>query len=178
MPMHLVSSRRLADELAADRVSVGEQSVYLAASFVIWGGFTYSFVVPPHATIDRFFFFGIWAYEFAVYVLIYLAGVPYCLRKCRVDPRRNFLIDFSCLYAPVSLTTLLIVWAAFYLYTQGILGVISSLSFEQPPPAAIRFLYDTRLLDILRAFAILGTSLVILLRIGSWLSYISDRREG
>ena len=178
MPMHLISARRLADDLAADRVSDREQSLYLAASFVIGGVFTYSFIVPPHATVDRFFFFGIWAYEFAVYLLIYLAGVPYCLRQCRVNPRRNFLIDFSCLYAPVCLTTLVVVWAVFYLYTQGVLGVVSSLSFNEPPSTAIRFLYHTRVLDVLRALTIVGTPLIILLRIGSWLSYVSDRREG
>ena len=178
MPLRLLNARRLADDLAENQVSARDQALYLAASFVIAGLLTYLFIVPPPLSRDRSFYWGMWAYEFGGYVLIHIFGVLYCLRRCRVEPSRNFLIDFSCLYAPVSLTTFIAVWIAYYLFTRGVLGLISSMKFEDTPPNWIYLLYDARFLDVLRVFAILLAYFLVLWRIGELLLRISAKREG
>jgi len=56
--------------------------------------------------------------------------VFYCLARCRVAPKTNFLIDFGCLYAPVSVTTLLIAWGIFHVYASLIPWSLQGLTFE------------------------------------------------
>ena len=114
MAIRLLSAKRAGDDLAAGRVSAADQSLYLNASFLIWIIPAYLFLFPAPRTLDPEFFWTLWLVELAIVVICCSVGIGYCLRNCRVDPARNFLADFSCLNAPVSLTTLVIVWGAYY----------------------------------------------------------------
>jgi len=114
MAIRLLSAKRTGDDLAAGRVSAADQSLYLNASFLIWIIPAYLFLFPAPRTLDPEFFWTLWLVELAIVVLCCSVGIGYCLRNCRVDPARNFLVDFSCLNAPVSLTTLAVVWGAYY----------------------------------------------------------------
>ena len=114
MAIRLLSAKRTGDDLAAGRVSAADQSLYLNASFLIWIIPAYLFLFPAPRTLDPDFFWTLWLVELGIVVVCCSVGIGYCLRNCRVDPARNFLVDFSCLNAPVSLTTLVIVWGAYY----------------------------------------------------------------
>ena len=155
--LRLISAKAVADDLAANRIGAKQQSRYLTASFLIWLVPAYLFIFPAPRTIDPGFFWWIWLIELALLVVFCIWGIAFCLRKCRVEPARNFLIDFSCLNAPISLTTLLIVWGAFHLM--------------EP------WLASSRLYDVVRLFASAAAVLVVFLRIGKHMNRVSIARE-
>src|SRR5687768_5608873 len=159
MTIRLISAKAVGNDLAAGRISAGDQSLYLTSSFLIWMIPAYLFLFPAPRTNDPEFFWGIWLTELALLVLFCIMGIGFCLRKCRVDPARNFLVDFSCLNAPISLTTLTIVWAGFYLLTEGI------------------FSLPTRAYDVMRMLASAGAVFVVFLRIGRHMNRISLLRS-
>ena len=162
MAISLFSARRTGDDLAAGRVSAADQSLYLTASFLIWIVPAYLFLFPAPRTTDPDFFWTVWLVELAFVVLFCITGIGYCLRKCRVDPARNFLIDFSCLNAPVSLVTLLVVWAIYYV-VEGALAL-----------AAVQ---STSVYDVARLLASAGAVLIVFLRIGRHMERVSLLRR-
>ena len=168
MGVRLFRAKRVGDDLAAGRIAAPDQSRYLAASFLIWLIPAYLFLFPATRTSDPQFFWPIWLLELGFVVAFCIAGIGYCLRRCRVDRDRNFLLDFSCLNAPVSLTTLLVSWGAFYLVTEGVLRMFGGMTFEDG---------SARLYDVLRLFVSAGTVLAVFIRIGNHMSRVSLLRE-
>ena len=96
---------------------------------------------------------------------------------CRVDPARHFLVDFSCLNAPISLTTLIIVWASFYFLTEGIFALLTAMAPEQNPSPWSEWLKSSRAYDVIRMFASAGAVFVVFLRIGRHMHRVSSLRE-
>ena len=156
--IRLISAKAAAQDLAAGRITAREQSLYLIASFLIWiiPGYVFLFTAPR--TDDPQFFWLISLIELAFLVLFCLVGIGFCLGKCRVDPTRHFLVDFSCLNAPVSLTTLVFVWGGFYILTE--------LVFT-----------SARAYDVIRMLASAGAVLIVFLRIGKHMGRVSLIRE-
>jgi hypothetical protein len=161
MAVSLISAKRAGDDLAAGRIAAGDQSLYLTASFLIWMVPAYLFLFPAPRTIDPEFFWGIWLAELALLVLFCIVGIGYCLRNCRVDPGRNFLVDFSCLNAPISLTTLLAVWGGFHLLTAP----------------WFPWLESSRAYDIVRMLASIAAVFIVFLRIGRHMNRVSLLRN-
>ena len=164
MGLRLFRAEAVGDDLVAGRIAAPDQSRYLAASFLIWIIPAYLFLFPAPRTGEPQFFWPTWLIEFALVVVFCVAGIRYCLRRCRVDPDRNFLVDFSCLNAPVSLTTLLVFWGAFYLVTEGLLRLLGGMTFDDD---------SARLYDVLRVFVSAGSVLAVFLRIGNHMNRIS-----
>jgi hypothetical protein len=165
MTIRLISAKAVGDDLAANRVTARQQSLYLTASFLIWLIPAYLFIFPAPRTNDSQFFWSVSLIELTLLVLFCIGGIGFCLRQCRVDPTRHFLVDFSCLNAPISLTTLIVVWGAFYL-TAGLLSL-----------AGESWLASSRVYDIIRMFASAGAVLIVFLRIGKQMSRVSVVRE-
>jgi len=163
MTIRLSSAKAVGNDLAAGRITAGDQSLYLTASFLIWMIPAYLFLFPAPRTIDPDFFWGIWLTELAFLVLFCIVGIGFCLRQCRVDPTRNFLVDFSCLNAPISLTTLTLVWGGFYLLTAGAVLLLG----EMP----------SRAYDVIRMLASAGAVFMVFLRIGKHMNRVSLLRE-
>jgi hypothetical protein len=176
MTIRLISAKRVGDDLAAGRITAGEQSLYLIASFLIWIIPAYLFLFPAPQTKDPEFFWGVWLIELALLVLFCIVGIGFCLRQCRVDPTRHFLVDFSCLNAPISLTTLTIVWAVFYLLTAGVFWLASAMTSEQDP-SRFAWLASSRVYDVFRVFASAGAVFIVFLRIGKHMKRVSLLRE-
>jgi hypothetical protein len=162
MAIRLFSARRAGDDLAAGGISAADQSLYLTASFLIWIIPAYLFLFPAPRTLDTEFFWTLWLVELAIVVLSCSVGIGYCLRKCRVDPARNFLIDFSCLNAPVSLTTLAVVWGAYYVL-EAVLWVAGVES--------------TRTYDVVRMLASAAGVIAVFIRIGRHMDRVSLLRR-
>lgn len=160
MAVRLFSAKGAGDDLAAGRIVAGDQSLYLTASFLIWMVPAYLFLFPAPRTIEPEFFWGIWLAELALLVLLCIVGIGYCLRNCRVEPHRNFLVDFSCLNAPISLTTLAIVWGAFHLLTAPWLAWLES----------------PRAYDVVRLLASVAAVFIVFLRIGRHMDRVSVLR--
>jgi hypothetical protein len=174
MTLRLISAKAMGDDLAAGRITAREQSRYLTASFLIWLIPAYLLVLPAPRTNDPQFFWWVSLIELVLLVLFCITGVAYCLRKSRVDPKRHFLVDFSCLNAPISLTTLAIVWGSFYLLTEGVVWALSGTTLEQNPS---HWLASSRVYDVLRMFASTGAVFFVFLRIGKHMNRVSLLRE-
>lgn len=175
MTISLISAKRVGDDLAVGRITAEEQSLYLTASFLIWIIPAYLFLFPAPQTGDPGFFWGVWLIELALLVLICIVGIGFCLGQCRVDPTRHFLVDFSCLNAPISLTTLTIVWAGFYVLTAALTLLASAMTSEEYPRFA--WLGSSRAYDVLRLFASAGAVSIVFLRIGRHMNRVSLLRK-
>ena len=175
MALHLIRSRPLGDELANDAVSARDQANYFAASFVLWLLPGYLLLVPPPNTLAWSIPMGLWFYEGLALISIYYFGVLYCFAKCGVDPKRNFLIDFSCLYTPISVTTLICVWGVFHVYASLIPWLLTHSSFDSQP-SFIEFVYSPRFFDLMRFLGVTGVTFIVLVRIGREMQRVSDLR--
>ena len=158
--IHFLRTSRVASDLATRSVSPREQAGYLIISFLAWTVPFYLYLIPAPRAEDPRFAAALWLTEFVLVVAIFIGGVNYCLRKCRVDPRANFLVDFSCLYAPVALSTSIVIWVAFH--------VIAALL----PWFASAYAYDT-----LRLLFYLAATLVIFWRVGEHMERLSGMRQ-
>jgi hypothetical protein len=178
MTLHWLSAANLDADLAAGRVGARAQAFYLAGSFVVWLLPGYLFIIPSPRMVDPSWFFAMWLYEFAMMVLVSIAGTYYCLGKCRVDPRRNFLVDFSCLYLPVSVTTLVVTWSVFH----GLLALRGPwldllLRLYERPPAVLSSLASVRFFETLRFLAIVGSNFAVFYRIGRHMARVARMRQ-
>jgi hypothetical protein len=173
--IHIFSAKKLAEDLAAGRVSAQEQALYLALSFCVWSVVSYLYVVPPPLAEGRIFWW-FWLMEFFFVVLFTITGVLFCLRKCRVEPKKNFLIFFSCLYLPVSLSTFAIVWGGFHLVTTVPWTLVG---YGMLPAwfADLPWLTSLPTYDVLRFFLYIGTIFAIFLRTGEHIERIADLQE-
>ena len=77
-------------------------------------------------------------------------------------------MDFSCLNAPVSLTTLTLVWGGFYILTEPVFALLSG---------AFPWLTSSRAYDVVRTFASTGAVFIVFLRIGKHMNRVSLIRE-
>ena len=177
MTIHLFSARKLRERLAVGAVTPREQAIYLAGSFVVWMIPGYLFIAPPPSGLSQSWFYGMWFYEFAMLVLIYTAGVFYCLANCLVHPKQNFLIDFSCLNLPVSVTTLAVTWALFHLLATVFPWWLTTLPFENELSGWLFWVTSPRLFDLLRFVAIVGSSFAVIYRVGRHMRHIGLARE-
>lgn len=168
MAIRLISAKGVDDDLAAGRITAREQSLYLIASFLIWIIPAYLFLFPTPRTDDFHFFWAVWLIELAFLVLFCVVGIGFCLGKCRVDPTRHFLVDFSCLNAPISLTTLTIVWGGFYILTEPVFALLSG---------TFPWLRSSLAYDIVRMIASAGAVFIVFLRIGRHMNRVSLIRE-
>ena len=172
MQLHLVSARRLAHRLAEGRVSAQEQAAYLTAAALLLVFESYLFVVPPPATDKSQWYWAMYIYEGLAFVVLYAVGYFYCLKRCLVEPNRNFMIDFSCLFAPVAITTLVITWATFHAITKGYVALVEAF----PSDAWHGVWFSAEFFDVLRFVAYVGSMAVIFLRVAHHMLYTSRLR--
>jgi hypothetical protein len=175
--LHLFNTKAVARQLIAGDLTGKEQASYLAASFVIWLLPYYLCVVPQPAAGNAAWFYTMWDYEFFLMIVINVAGTFYCLHRCSVEPQRNFLIDYSCLSAPVVQVNLIVGWGLYYLVTKGAIVIVSRVSFSSEPPQLVSLFYSWRFFDLLRFFTGIGISAAIFMRVGGLMADISNARS-
>ena len=181
MTLYPLSARKLGAKLASGAVTAQEQAFYLAGSLVLWLLPAYLFIDPGPLEPDPWWSYSMWFYEFAVLVVITIVGVQYCLRKCHIEPSRHFLVDFSCLYFPVSLTTLVVAWALFWAITYGRFQLLNWWIDYYPSDRALPrwplIFGSARFSDLMRFLAIAGCNFVVYYRISGHIEQIAQLRE-
>jgi hypothetical protein len=178
MAFHLLRTSQVVQDLAAGRVSPREQAGYLVVSFLAWTVPFYLYLIPAPVTDDPMFLGAMWLIEFILVVAIFVTGVYYCLRRCRVDPRANFLIDFSCLYSPVALTTSIVIWIAFHLVASLPLALAARAgSAETLRALPLPWLSSAYAYDVLRLVFYLAALIVIFWRVAEHMERLSDLRQ-
>jgi hypothetical protein len=177
MAFHLFRTSQVARELATGGVSPREQAGYLIISFLAWTVPFYLYLIPSPLAEDPAFLGWMWLIEFFLVVAVFVTGVNYCLRKCRVDARTNFLVDFSCLYAPVALTTSIVIWGAFHLVTTLPAGVVARAGSGHEALRALPWLSSAYVYDILRLLFYLAAIVVIFWRVGEHMDRLCGLRQ-
>jgi hypothetical protein len=123
MSLRLLNAKKLAVELGRGEIGPREKGYYLFAGFVMWlligaSGFT---TVSP-----------LWTWmsliETAALVVVYLLGFSYAYEAAGGDENRDFVVQFSCLYVPVSITTVAAIWALYWGIAFGFRESIIALS--------------------------------------------------
>jgi hypothetical protein len=108
--MHLLRTAPLIDKLATGSLSSEQRAAYLMASFLVFTCAYYTGWVasgaPPWSIPS--------VAEALAIALITIVGVVKTFDAAGGDSNKNYIVDFTCLYVPVSVTTLLVVWGAYW----------------------------------------------------------------
>ena len=178
MSIHIFSANGLVQDLAADRVTPQQQAVYLILNFGVWIVPSYLFLFPaPTTTEVPSFFWSAWLIEMFLLVIICITGVNSCLRKCRIDPRKNFLVDFTCLSIPVTIVTLILLWGVFHLFTTWPAWLLIQGAVSNDSVGWLPWLQSSRIYDVMRLLASVGVVFIVFLRIGEQMERLSRIRE-
>jgi hypothetical protein len=123
MPIRLFNAKCLANELHRNEVSSRERGYYLAASFLMFVVFNYSGLTSANP---------LWSwlsiYEAVVVAAITVVGFAKVYEAAGGDSNSDFVVEFSCLYVPVSITTILVVWGVYWGVTFGFRETIMALA--------------------------------------------------
>lgn len=177
MALHLFRTSLVANDLASGAMSPREQAGYLIVSFLAWTLPFYLYLIPSPVADDPVFLGWMWLIEFILVIAIFVAGVHYCLGKCRVDARANFLIDFSCLYSPVAVTTSLVIWGTFHFLTTLPAWLVLRAGPGHGALSGLPWLSSAYAYDIVRLLFYLAAILVIFWRVGEHMARLSGLRQ-
>lgn len=123
MKIRLLNAKRLAEELERNEVSPKTKGYYLLASFLLFVIIYYSGLPASNP---------LWSwlsiYEAVAVCVITIIGVAQCYVAAGGDENPNFVVEFTCLYVPVSITTNLAIWPAYWAITIGFRKSISALT--------------------------------------------------
>ena len=122
--MHLLRTRPLVNALAGGDIPAEERAYYLLASFLVfniayYSGFVASGTVPwtpPYIA------------ESLAVILINIFGVVATFDASGGKSNKQYIIDFTCLYVPVSVTTLLAFWGAYWVLRIGFHEAVIALA--------------------------------------------------
>jgi hypothetical protein len=174
MAFHLFRASKVAEDLAADAVAPRAQAAYLIVSFLAWSVPFYLYLIPSPAAQDPMFLGWMWIIEAVLVIVVFVIGVNYCLRRCRVDARRHFLIDFSCLYAPVAVTTSIVIWGLFHLVVTLPIWMAARGASRL---GALPWVSSANVYDVVRLAFYVAAILVIFWRVGAHMERISALRS-
>jgi len=160
MSLRLLNAKKLAIELGREEVSPLDKGYYLFVSFVAWlvvgaSGFT---VVSPLWTWMSFI-------EVASLIVVHLLGFSYAYRAAGGDENRDFVVQFTCLYVPVSITSLLVVWGIYWGILYGFQESLVALSDSHFQFALNLSHMGSDLFDALAMLAVIIMNVVIFYRI-------------
>ena len=161
MSIHLFNSRAAARELARADLSPERQAQYLLVGLLIYLVASYSGLMIATAPL--------WSMasllEAAALVLVNVLGVTQVLDAAGGPRSRRFLQDFTCLYVPVSVTSLLVIWSAYWVirigFVEGLLALSTSGSRFALNLAAI----GTDFLGLLGFLCSVGTQVLVYYRL-------------
>ncbi len=113
--MHLFRTRPVVIALAGDAISAEQRAYYLLAGFLLWNVAYYSGLVTSGTAPWSFPYIA----ELLAVILINIIGVVATFDAAGGKSNKQFVVDFTCLYVPVSITTLLGFWGAYWLLQLG-----------------------------------------------------------
>lgn len=122
--MYLLRTRPLIQQLARGELSPAKKAHYLMASLLMFTLiFASGFVPgsPPVWTIPSLL-------EAAAIALVTVIGVVKCFDAAGGDASKDFIAEFTCLYVPVTISTLLVVWSLYWAVLYGFRETLIALS--------------------------------------------------
>ena len=123
MAMRLFNARKLALELAEGSVSNRAKGHYLFAGFALW----LLINVTGFASMSP-----LWTWmslvEVAALLIVTLLGLQSAYDAAGGDDNPDFVVQFTCLYVPVSITTTLFFWGIYWGVVTGFREAITAVS--------------------------------------------------
>lgn len=121
--MRILNAGRLAQELARGEVTPREKGYYLFAGFVMWmlvnaSGFATASPLWSWASLI----------ETVALVLVTILGFSHAYDAAGGDENPDFVAQFTCLYLPVSVTTIIVVWAGYWSVIAGFRESLMAIS--------------------------------------------------
>lgn len=110
MKLRLFNAKVLAKELAGHHVPTDLQAKYLLVSFLMFTAAYYSGLVEVSAplwTLPSIF-------EALAIGAVTILGISSAFKAGGGSANKSFIVDFSCLYVPVSITSMLVVWGVYW----------------------------------------------------------------
>jgi hypothetical protein len=124
--MHLLRARPLIPVLASGALSAEQRAYYLLASFLVFNLAYYSGFVTSGSAPWTFPYIA----EALAVVVINIVGVVAAFDASGGKKNKQFISDFTCLYVPVSVTTLLVFWGAYWIihmaFHEAVMGLAQS----------------------------------------------------
>ncbi len=122
--MHLLRTHPLVNALASGDISAEQRAYYLLASFLVfniayYSGFAASGTEPwtlPYIA------------EALAVILINIVGVVATFDASGGKSNKQYINDFTCLYVPVSITTLLAFWGVYWVLRIGFHETVMALA--------------------------------------------------
>jgi len=125
MTIHIFNARKAADDISKNVISPKEKSYYLLGTFLLFIPFYYSGFVYTNP---------LWSwlsiYEAFVVVFITVVGLNKTYEAAGAESNQHFVTEFTCLYVPVSITTISLVWLSYwvigYAFRESLIKLSSS----------------------------------------------------
>lgn len=173
MPIRLFNAKRLAEELRRNEVSSRERGYYLATSFLMFVLFDWSGLRSANP---------LWTwlsiYEAVVVAVITVVGFAKGYEAAGGDSNPDFVVEFSCLYVPVSITTILVVWGAYWGVTFGFRETIMALADSRLQIAVNLSRIDGNFFDLLTFLAVALVQAVTFYRIAKLFEIVRGESDG
>jgi hypothetical protein len=169
--MYLLNTRRLAEELAHRRVSTRDKAYYLLLGWVLFIAIGYSTLVFSSASRT-------WLGLFEAFMVTVIAvfGVQSCYEAGGGDGNDNFVVDFTCLLAPLTIKIHVIVWGLFWLYAWGYHALVG-LRYENESTARLVAFLSQQAGYLATLAAVLATQAALFLRMRVHMAFIASARE-
>ena len=166
--MHLFRTTPLIQQLARGELSATKKAHYLLASFLMFTVLYYSGFVPGSPatwTIPSLL-------EAVAVALITIVGIVKCFDAAGAEDSFDFVASFTCLYVPVTITTLLVVWSIFWAITFGFREALIALSHSRMQFALNLARLGTDLVGFLAFAAVVTVQIATFYRIRSALEEV------
>lgn len=126
MALRLLNAKRLAVELGRGEVRNRDKGYYMFAGFVTWLLIGVSGLTSASPL-------GTWMslIETAALIVLYLLGFSYAFDAAGGEGNSEFVMQFTCLYVPVSITTVAVVWGLYWGIAVGFRESIIAISESQ-----------------------------------------------
>ena len=158
--IRLFNAKRLAEELRRKQVGPKAKGYYLVAGFIALTFFYYSNLMssnPPWTLLS--------IYEGLAAIVVMIVGFAKCHDAAGGDENPDFVVEFTCLYTPVSITTILAVWGVYWVAVLGFREYILGLSNSHLPFAQDLLRFGTNFFGLITFLAVIAVQLVTFYRI-------------
>jgi hypothetical protein len=169
--MHLLHTRRLAEDLAHGRVSTRDKAYYLLVGWVLWIVIGYSTLVFSNAGRN-------WLGLFEAFMIIVIAvyGVQSCYEAGGGDENPSFVVDFTCLLVPLTIKVYVVVWGLYWLFVWGYYAMASA-SYESEGTVRLVTFLSRHAGYLATLAAVLASQAALFLRMRIHMASIASVRE-
>lgn len=160
--MHLLRITPLVTKLARGELSRTQKAYYLQASFLLFTLAYYTgFVGGSQVYTPSSLFEGI------ATVVITVIGIVKCFDAAGGESAPDFIESFTCLYVPISITTIIVVWGIYWGTLFGFRESLIALSASRMQFALNLAKLGTNLFDFLNFAAVVAVQMISFYRVAS-----------